>query len=172
MNDELKNNTAPVDIATTVLPESKVVTGKGLKFTGLGKKAKEINEVNQDLEFGGQKTLKKQDRLSWENLDIRHLRYYKVNVNDKMYYGFCLPGEELKGDLQKYGTYIGIQEFLEYAVLGPQEWRKLKGHYRNYKRMMHMEELELIRNSPIDEAKLLGKDSNKIDFAKMIMKMK
>ena len=130
----------------------------GITVTGLGEKAREINEVNQDLDFGGQKTLKKQDKLSWENLDIRRLKYFKVTVADQTWYGFLLPGEELKGDLQKYGTFISIEEYLKYAVLGEKEWNRLKGHYRNYKRLQHIEELELIRNSPVDEKKLLGKN--------------
>ena len=124
-------------------------------------KAKDPNRKNQDLEFGGQNTLLKRDKLSWENDGKKkpRLKYFKMKgEGDNWFYCYLNPGEEISDAMRKAGAeYVSPVEYFKNA-LGEEEFNKRLENYRNDQRALHHLELEVIRhNKKKIEDVLLGK---------------
>lgn len=108
--------------------------------------------ISQDLKFGGQNTLLKQDLITRRGQKER-LRYFKLIVNDKPYAGFTLEGMPFP----KNAIPIGVIEYYGLCY-GKEKMLKMIDTYRDKKRMEFHMELEAIRNAKEIEAKILKRD--------------
>ena len=115
-----------------------------------------IPGVSQDLSFGGQNTLLKKDKLSYLDDTAPRLRYWKVIVDFKPLYGYCLEGQPAPKGFNV--EWVSREEALRHIidqVEGEGSYDRGIERYRRAKRYLKMKELELIRNTISIEEKLL-----------------
>jgi hypothetical protein len=108
--------------------------------------------IPQDLVFGGQNTLLKQDLITRRGQKER-LKYFKLIVDDKPFAGFTLEGYPFPRNA------IGIDVIEYYGICyGREKLLKMLNTYRDKKKMAFMMELEAIRNAQEIEKKILKRD--------------
>lgn len=108
--------------------------------------------VEQDLKFGGQNTILKQDLITHKGKRER-LKYFKLIIDDKPHAGFTLEGMPMPKDA------IGISVIEYYGICyGKENVLKMLNTYRDKKRMEWHMELEAIRNAKEIEDKILKRD--------------
>jgi len=115
----------------------------------------DFSEPKEDLKFGNDKTLLKGDKLSYLDETKDKLRYFKIVVGNRLFYGCLTPGAEKP----KVAEYVSRLEYLRNEFIlrnGEEAWNRFMDVYRSKKRAEKMIELEIIRHNAKEiESKLL-----------------
>jgi len=82
------------------------------------------------------------DNLSSLNADGKVIRFWKVTHDGAVGYGECLEGE----DKPREAVWVSPIEYFKFQE-GEEEFERLKGHFREYKRMMKVLQLQQIRKN-------------------------